>query len=116
MVRSTVFSPPALWRQPIANMTPRICVRAVGAARDIFMKPPVEGSAATYCAAVLAALEPVFENYNDRDGTYRSGKSSIGNVYADIMGLLSEKGAGLIDGGADMGRRCNLSPWQMQAT
>ena len=71
-------------------MMPGICVRAVGAARDIFMKLPVEGSAATYCAAVLAALEPVFENYNDRDGTYTSGKSSIGNVYADIMGLLSE--------------------------
>ena len=66
----------------------KVCVRAVGVARDVFDSVPVEGNANEYGQAVLVALEPVYESYNDPDGEFTSGKSSIGDVYFDISNLL----------------------------
>ena len=66
----------------------KVCVRAVGTARDVFMRVSVEGTATEYGQSVLRALEPLCDNYNDPDGEYTSGKGSIGDVFYDIMGVI----------------------------
>ena len=66
----------------------KVCVLAVGTARDVFMRVPIEGTATEHGQAVLKALEPLCDNYNDPDGEYTSGKGSIGDVFYDIMGVV----------------------------
>jgi len=66
----------------------KVCVLAVGTARDVYMSVPIEGTATEYGHAVLKALEPLCDSYNDPDGEYTSGKGSIGDVFYDIMGVV----------------------------
>lgn len=66
----------------------KVCIRAVGTARDAFIRVPIEGTATEYGQAVLMALEPLCDNYNDPDGEYTSGKGSIGDVFYDIMEVV----------------------------
>ena len=68
----------------------KVCVNAVAAARAVFAKVPVSGSAGHYLQSVLMALEPVYESYYDPDGEYTSGKASIGNVFSDLLNLRSD--------------------------
>ena len=67
-----------------------VCIRAVGTARDVFVRVPIEGTATEYGQSVLNALKPVFDGYNDPDGEYTSGKSSIGDVFYDIMSVVGK--------------------------
>ena len=66
----------------------KVCVLAVGTARDVFMRVPIEGTATEHGQAVLKALEPLSNNYNDPDGEYTSGKAPIGDVFCEIMGVI----------------------------
>ena len=66
-----------------------VCVRAVGVARETIEGVPLSVDAASYGVAVMAALNPLCEDYSDPEGEYTSGKSSIGDVYADIYQLLA---------------------------
>ena len=66
-----------------------VCIRAVGAAREVFEGVSIEGSATEYCQTVLAALGPLLENYNDPDGEFTSGRGVLGDIYSDIYSLLS---------------------------
>ncbi len=65
-----------------------VCIRAVGVARIVFQSIPIEGTGTEYGQAVVAALQQVYETYNDPDGEYTSGKGSIGDVFIDISNLL----------------------------
>ena len=65
----------------------KVCISAIAAARNVVMAVPIDGAAETYRRSVLTALEPVFDTYNHSDGQYTYGKSSIGNVFYDILGL-----------------------------
>ena len=69
----------------------KVCVGAVGAARDIFESVPVEGTAAVYGQAVAAALSKLRDTYNDPDGEFTSGKAPIGDVYYDVSRLLDDQ-------------------------
>ena len=66
----------------------KVCVLAVGTARDVFLRVPIEGTATEHGQAVLKALKPLYDNYNDADGEYTSGRGSIGDVFYDIMGVV----------------------------
>ena len=68
----------------------RVCVRAVGAARDVFERIAIKGTSEAYGRAVLLALEPFYNDYNDTDGEYTSGKAAVGDVYYDICRLLDD--------------------------
>lgn len=68
----------------------RVCVRAVGAARDVFERVDIKGTSEAYGRTVLLALEPFYDDYNDSDGEYTSGKGSVGDVYYDICRLLDD--------------------------
>jgi hypothetical protein len=65
-----------------------VCVRAIATARGIFEDLPVEGNTADFGQAVISALSPIYENYNDPDGEYTSGKGTIGDVIHDIRALI----------------------------
>ena len=67
-----------------------VCIRAVATARDVFDSVPVEGNAAQYGQAVVSALAPLYENYNDPDGEFTSGKGVIGDAYMDVMALVGD--------------------------
>ena len=68
----------------------KVCVRAVGAARDVWDRVAIEGTAPQYGQRVLDALEPVYDDYNDPDGEYTSGKAAIGDVFYNIMGIVQK--------------------------
>lgn len=66
----------------------KVCVRAVGAARDVFENVPLEGTAIEYGQAVVAVLR---DRYNDSDGEYTSGKAPIGDVCYDVSSLVADQ-------------------------
>ena len=68
-----------------------VCIRAVATARDAFESVPVEGKGAEFGRAVASALTPLYENYNDPDGEFTSGRSLIGDVIHDINNLVGSR-------------------------
>ena len=65
-----------------------VCVAAVAAARDVFERVPVEGSAIAYGHAVVTALSALRDDYHDPDGEYTSGTAPIGDVFYDVARLV----------------------------
>ena len=83
------------------NVKPRTAEQLHVTIREIFAKRAIGAQQSQYdrsvCILAIAKadheeigenLKPVFADYNDPDGEHTSGKSSIGDVYFDILSVL----------------------------
>ena len=67
-----------------------VCIRSVDAARAVFERIPVEGTACDYGNTVLAALFDLQEKFWDSEGQYTS-KGRVGDVCSDVWALLDRQ-------------------------
>lgn len=67
-----------------------VCVRAIGAAEDVFSRVPVVGTALDYARQVYKAIDDLHDDYNDSEGEYTNGPAPIGNVLSRVSDLIRE--------------------------